>query len=210
MMLKKSLVIGRNYDIGNYVCLGEDPVTLGASLIIGENAKIRSHSVIYRGSTIGNNFQTGHGVLIREGNTIGDNVSIGSHSVLECKNIIGSNVRIHSNCFVPEYVVIEDGVWVGPSVTILNTLHPPCPKFEECAKGVIIKRGAKIGGNVTLGPKVKIGEGALIGFGSVVVSDIPDKTVAVGNPARVIKNKSELKCRMDYFTRPYIWEENYE
>ena len=210
MVNKESLIIGHNHDIGSYVCLGADPVSLEIPLIIGENAKIRSHSVIYRGSTIGNNFQTGHGVLIREGNTIGDNVSIGSHSVLECENIIGNNVRIHSNCFVPEYVVIEDNVWIGPGVTILNTLHPPCPKFKECAKGVIIKKGAKIGGSVTLGPKVKVGEGALIGFGSVVISDIPDKTVAVGNPAKVIKNKSELKCRMNYFDRPYIWEENHD
>jgi len=210
MVIKESLVIGQNYDIGNYVCLGEEPASLDASLIIGENAKIRSHSVIYRGSKIGNNFQTGHGVLIREGNTIGDNVSIGSHSVVERDNIIGNNVRIHSNCFIPEYVVIEDDVWIGPGVTILNTLHPPCPNFEKCAKGIAIKRGSKIGGNVTIGPKVKVGEGVLIGFGSVVISNIPDKTVAVGNPAKVIKNISELRCRMNYFERPYIWEENYE
>ncbi len=210
MVIKESLVIGQNYDIGNYVSLGEEPASLDASLIIGENAKIRSHSVIYRGSKIGNNFQTGHGVLIREGNAIGDNVSIGSHSVVERENIIGNNVRIHSNCFIPEYVVIEDDVWIGPGVTILNTLHPPCPNFEECAKGIVIKRGSKIGGNVTLGPKVKVGEGVLIGFGSVVISDIPDEAVAVGNPAKVIKDKSELRCRMNYFERPYIWEENYE
>lgn len=210
MVTGKFLVIGKDHDIGSYVCLGEEPASHSAPLIIGDNARIRSHSVIYRGSTIGNNFQTGHGVLIREGNTIGNDVSIGSHSVVERANDIGNNVRIHSNCFIPEYVIIEDYAWIGPSVTILNTLHPPCPKFEECARGVVIQEGAKIGGNVTIGPKVKVGKGSLIGFGSVVISDIPDKTVAVGNPARVIKNTSELRCKMNYFDRPYMWEENYD
>jgi len=205
---KQYLDIGRNFQIGRYVILGEEPVSLEEPLKIGENAKIRSHTVIYRGSKIGNNFQTGHGVLIREGNIIGNNVSIGSHSVVECENSIGNNVRIHSQCFIPEYIKIEDNCWIGPGVTIVNTLHPPCPNFKSCAKGVIIREGAKIGGNVTIGPKVIIGKEALIGFGSVVISDVPNKVVVAGNPARIIKNVSELTCRMNFFERPYVWEEN--
>jgi len=78
---------------------------------------------------------------------------------------IGKNVSIGWDVYYDvgntKLITIEDDVWIGPGVTILNTLHPPCPKFKECAKGVIIKRGAKIGGNVTLGPKVKVGEGVL-------------------------------------------------
>lgn len=202
--------IGDNYKIGSYVLLGEEPVSLNKPLVIGNNAIIRSHSVIYKGSRIGNSFCTGHGVLIREKNVIGDNVSIGSHSVIECENIIGDNVRIHSQCFIPEYVVIKDNAWIGPGVKILNTLHPPCPNFQTCAKGIIINEGAKIGGNVTIGPKVQIGRGALIGCGSVVISDIPDKAVAVGNPAKIIKDIADLTCKMQFFEKPYNWEENYE
>ncbi|MDD4127403.1 MAG: N-acetyltransferase [Methanomicrobium sp.] len=202
----EELILGSNSKIGKYVSLGEEPQKEISALQIGDNCIIRSHTVIYKGTKIGVNFQTGHGAMIRENNTIGDNVSIGTHSIVECENIIGNNVRIHSNCFIPEFVVIEDNVWIGPSVTILNTLHPPCPKFSECAKGVFIGKGAKIGGNVTIGPKVRIGEGAVIGFGSVVIKDIPPNSVAVGNPAKVIKSKTELKCAMKFFERPYIWE----
>ncbi|MBN2733778.1 MAG: N-acetyltransferase [Methanomicrobiaceae archaeon] len=202
----ENFIIGKNSRQGKYLSLGEEPLKEKGRLQIGDNSTIRSHTVIYKGTTIGDNFQTGHGALIRENNVIGDNVSIGSHTILECDNNIGNNVRIHSNCFIPEFVIIEDDVWIGPSVTILNTLHPPCPRFSDCAKGVVIKKGAKIGGNVTIGPKTTIGTGSLIGFGSVVTSDIPENSVAVGNPARVIKSKKELKCVMNFFERPYIWE----
>lgn len=202
--------IGENSDIGEYVILGKDPVSLEKTLIIRANCKIRSHSVIYRGNDIGSGFQTGHGVMIRENNLIGDNVSVGTHSVIERENIIEDNVRIHSNCFIPEFVTIEERAWIGPSVTILNTLHPPCPGFSECAKGIVIGKGAKIGGNVTIGPHVRIGENAVIGFGSVVTRSIPDNCVAYGNPARAAKKKSELKCVSGLRERPYDWEENDE
>lgn len=202
--------IGESPGIGEYVILGRDPVGLEKILEIGDNCRIRSHSVIYRGSRIGSGFQTGHGVMIRENNLIGDNVSIGTHSIVERENIIGNGVRIHSNCFIPEFVTIEEGAWIGPSVTILNTLHPPCPGFSECAKGIVIGKNARIGGNVTIGPRVTIGDNAVIGFGSVVTRSIPANCVAYGNPARVAKKKSELTCVSGLRERPYDWEDNDE
>jgi len=200
-------VLGANPLIGDYVVLGVcPPGKTFSKLIIGDNAIIRSHSVIYAGTKIGNDFQTGHGVLIREDNVIGDNVSVGSHTVIERENRIGNATRIHSNCFIPEFVNIEEKVWIGPCVTILNILHPPCPRFEDCARSVHIKKNAKIGGNVTIGPRVTIGQNSLIGMGSVVTVDIPDNVLAFGNPARVIKPISKLTCELDYFQVPYEWE----
>ena len=203
-----SVRLGKNPTLGDFLVLGVSPVDKEVGkLIIGDNAIIRSHSVIYAGTRIGDNFRTGHGVLIRENNIIGNNVTVGSHSVMEAENEIGNNVRIHSNCFIPEFVIIEDDAWIGPSVTILNVLHPPCPRFTDCAKSVRIKRNAKIGGNVTIGPRVTIGQNSLIGMGSVVTADIPDNVLAFGNPARVIKPISKLTCELGYFKVPYEWEE---
>ena len=199
--------IGKNFVLGPLVSLGKDPLLSEGKLKIGNNAIIRSHTVIYKGTVIGDNFQTGHGVLIRENNEIGNNVSIGSHTVVERNNKIADNVRIHSMCFIPEFVIIQKNAWIGPHVTITNILHPPCPKFEDCAPGVVIGKNAKIGANVTILPHVIIGKNSLIGAGAVVTKSIPPDVVAVGNPAKVICNIKDLKCEMGYYKIPYEWEE---
>ena len=205
---KSRIILGRNAVCGDYVVLGELSTKNKdlPPLRIGSNARIRSHTVIYSGNVIGDGFQTGHHVLIREKNRIGDNVSVGSFSDIGIENEIGSDVRIHSSCFIPEFVVIKDGAWLGPRVTILNILHPPCPKFTECAKGIVIREGAKIGGNVTIGPGVEIGKNALVGSGSVVMKSIPDGSVAYGNPAKIAQKVRDMKCKMGYYDFPYQWQ----
>ena len=207
LMKNHNATIGKNPHIQDYVEIGKYPKD-SKQTTIGDNATIRSHSVIYGGNSIGNNFQTGHGAMVRENNIIGNNVSIGTHSIVERDNNIGNNVRIHSNCFIPEFVIIEDDVWIGPSTTILNVLHPPCPRFEDCAKSVRIKRGAKIGGNVTIGPRVTIGENSMIGMGAVVTKNIPDNVLAYGNPARVVCGVDEMGCEAGYFDKAYEWIES--
>lgn len=204
------VTIGEGATIGDYVIIGIGSKNRShGKTAIGRNSTIRSHTVIYTDNIIGEEFNTGHNAIIRERNIIGDNVSVGSNTTLEIGNRIGDNVKIHSNCLIGEYVIIEDYVWIGPSLITLATLHPPCPRYEECAKHdpIVIKKNAKIGGNVTLTPGVIIGENSLIGAGSVVTHNIPPNSVAVGNPAKVIKQIDELECKEPYFSRPYEWEE---
>ncbi len=159
---------------------------------IGPGAHIRSHTVIYAGNRIGANFQTGHKVNIRESNVIGENVSIGTLSVVEHHVRIENNVRIHTQVFVPEYSILEEGAWLGPNVVLTNAKYPLSPGVKASLKGPVVKRGAKIGANATILPGVVIGKNALIGAGSVVAHDVPDNAVVVGNPARIIKQMSEL------------------
>jgi len=198
--------LGKNYQIGEYVIIGVPPRnSLPGELetIIGDDAIIRSHSVIYAGNIIGNNFQTGHGVMVRELNKIGDNVSIGTSSVVEHHVTIGNGVRIHSQAFIPEYSVLEEGCWLGPNVVLTNVFHPLCPKAKQCLKGPVIARNAKIGANCTLLPDITIGENALVGAGSVVVEDVPANSVVAGNPAKVIKSIDELRCPYGIIEKPY-------
>jgi len=171
--------------------------------IIGENAFIRSHSVIYAGNVIGSNFQTGHGAMIREDNTIGDNVSIGTSSVVEHHCRIGDKVRIHSQAFICEYSTLEEGCWIGPGAVLSNTLHPLCPKAKECLKGPKIEKGAKIGANATVLPDLTIGENSLVGAGAVVVKDVSKNSVVAGSPAAAIKDIHSLKCRYSLMDKPY-------
>ena len=165
---------------------GEMPTT------IGEGAVIRSHTVVYAGNVIGRNFQSGNKVNIRESNRIGDNVSVGTLSVIEHHVEIGDNVRIHTQVFIPEFSVLEEGCWIGPNVVFTNAKYPLSPGVKDQLKGPIIRKGAKIGANATLLPGVVIGENALVGAGAVVARDVRPGTVVAGNPARVIRQIAEL------------------
>ena len=159
---------------------------------IGQYAYIRSHTVIYAGNRIGSNFQTGNKANIRELNVIGDNVSIGTLSIIEHHVTIGNNVRVHSQAFIPEYSVLEEGAWIGPNVVLSNAKYPASKNAKNDLKGPLIKKGAKIGANSTILPGVTIGANALVGAGSVVSHDVPDGAVVVGNPARIINNVDQL------------------
>lgn len=184
--IEKGVKIGQNPQIEEFVVIRQDT-------IIGDNAHIRSHTVIYNGNKIGHNFQTGHGVLIRENNMIGDNVSIGSHSVIEHDVVIEDHCRVHSNAFIPEFSILQKGCWVGPCVVVTNAKYPNSPSAKENLKGVVIKNNAKIGAGAILLPGVTIGENALVGAGAVVTCDVSDGDIVVGNPSRVIKNISEIQ-----------------
>ena len=202
--------LGEGSVIGDFCLIGLPPKGRKPGELktqIGAGAVIRSPTVIYAGNVIGENFQSGHGVMVREENEIGNNVSVGTGSVVEHHVKIGNNVRIHSQAFVPEYSVLEDGCWIGPNVVVTNALHPQCPKAKECLKGATIRREAKIGANATLLPDIEIGENALVGAGSVVVKDVPAGTVVAGNPAKIVKTINELHCPYDLCEKPYPIEE---
>ena len=187
--------LGPQSIIEDYCVIGVPP--RGASegemeTVLGSEAYLRSHTVIYAGNVIGNGFQTGNKVNIREWNRIGDNVSVGTLSVIEHHVEIGNNVRIHSQAFIPEFSVLEDDAWIGPNVVLTNAKYPLSRGVKESLKGPRIKRGAKIGANATILPGVVIGENALVGAGAVVVKDVPDGVVVAGNPARIIRQISDL------------------
>ena len=192
----KNVKFGKNVKIEDYVILGAIPRRYKKGelkTVIGDNAVIRSHTVIYAGSTIGDNFQTGNHVSIREENIIGNNVSIGTKSVVEFKSKIGDNVRIHSQVFIPEYCELKAGCWIGPNVVLTNAKYPNSLKSKEFLVGVIIDENAIIGANTSILAGVKIGTNALVGAGSVVTKDVPPGKVAAGNPVKIIGDVSDFK-----------------
>ncbi len=206
----KNVKIGENADIGEHCVIGLPPS--GASdgelkTIIGKNAVIRSHTVIYAGNVIGDGFHTGHGVLVREENMIGNDVSVGTHSVIEHHTVIEDGVRMHTNVFIPETTVLKKGCWIGPHAVFTNAFHPLCPIVKKCLKGATVMEGAKIGANATVLPDLTIGKGALIGAGSVVTKDCDPESVYSGIPAVKIMAVKDLKCKYDLIERPYETEE---
>jgi acetyltransferase-like isoleucine patch superfamily enzyme len=169
---------------------------------IGRDCVIRPFTTIYAGAVLGDRVQTGQGTSIREDNVIGDGASIGTNAVLEHGNRIGAGSRIHSGCFL-ELVTTEEDVFVGPNVVFCDDPHPPCPEYQRCVRGAVVRRGARIGANATILPGVEIGEGALVGAGAVVAHDVPAGAVVAGGSARVVKRVEDLVCRAGLMARPY-------
>jgi len=193
--LHDNVVLGAGSIVEDYCIIGTPPRGVRDGelpTVIGDGSLIRSHTVIYAGNVFGKNFQTGNKVNIRESNRIGNNVSVGTLSVIEHHVEIGNDVRIHTQAFIPEFSVLEDGCWIGPHVVLTNAKYPLSDGVKNRLAGPVIRKGAKIGANATILPGVIIGEYALVGAGAVVVADVPAGAVIVGNPARLIRHVSEL------------------
>ncbi len=205
MSISENIQTGKNLSIDTDVIIGYLSPRSGVSdrLLIGKGARIRSGSVIYAGSTIGDGLETGHNIVLREQNVIGDDFSIWNNSVVDYGCRIGNGVKIHCNIYIAQFTVIEDEVFMAPGVTISNDIHPGCPDSNECMRGPVLKKGCRIGVNVTIVPYVTIGENTLIGAGSVVTKDIPAGVLAYGNPARVHAKLSDLVCKTGRREAPY-------
>ena len=198
--------LGNNANVGEFSEIGVCPAALkeaAPATSIGDNAIIRSHGVIYAGTSIGRDFQMGHQALVREFCEIGNNVSVGSQSVVEHHVTIGNGVRIHSQAFVPEYCVLEDGAWLGPRACLTNSRYPASQDAKDRLQGVRVGRNARIGANVTILPGITVGEEALVGAGAVVVKDVLPRSVVVGNPASQINSVDQVRYSDDLDFSPY-------
>jgi len=137
-----------------------------------------------------------HGFVNLYGCEIGDDVKIGTFVEVQKGVKIGARCKISSHTFICEGVTIEDEVFIGHGVTFTNDLYPRATNEDgqlqtdadwHCIP-TLIKRRAAIGSGATLLCGITIGEGAMVGAGSVVTKDVPAGAVVAGNPARIVKS----------------------
>lgn len=180
-------------------------------LSIGKQALIRSGSIIYGGSHIGEHFQTGHQVTIRENAQIGDHVSVGTLSDIQGTCRIGNYVRLHSNVHIGQLSEIDDFVWIFPYVVLTNDPTPPSENFV----GVHVCSFAIIATGALIMPGMEIGSDSLVAAGAIVTKPVQQYAVVAGNPGKPISDVRKIRNKITgepvypwryHFKRAMPWE----
>jgi len=152
---------------------------------------IHETAILDSGAEVGENTKIWHFTHIMSKAKIGEFVSIGQNCFIGDNVVVGNNVKIQNNVSLYDGVIIENDVFVGPSVVFTNvklprSLEPVNKNYTE----TIVRKGVTLGANSTIICGVEIGENSFIGAGSVVTKDIPPNTMWYGNPAKQIKKMS--------------------
>jgi UDP-2-acetamido-3-amino-2,3-dideoxy-glucuronate N-acetyltransferase len=139
------------------------------------------------GVAIGAGTSIWHVSHILRNSRIGRNCRIGQNVVIGPNVTIGDGVKIQNNVSVYEGVTLEDHVFCGPSMVFTNVYNPRSEirRMEEL-RPTLVRRGATLGANCTIVCGITIGAYAFVGAGAVVMKDVPDYALLVGNPGRVI------------------------
>ncbi len=205
-------VIGDNTIIANHCVIGE-PLNdyyknanyINPKTFIGNDSLIRSHTIIYAGSSFGEKFSTGHRVTIRENSILGEQCRVGTLSDIQGNVVFGDHCWLHSSVFIGGNSKIGSYVFIYPSVVFTNDPHPP----SNICKGPTVDDFSQIAASSVILPNIKIGKHCLIGASSLVSKDVKDFSLVAGNPARFIKDIREVKSKEDGKSH-YPWPENFD
>ena len=162
---------------------------------------IHESSYIDSNVVVGNGTKIWHFTHILERTNIGKNCSFGQNCVIGPNVSIGNGVKVQNNISIYEGVTVEDDVFLGPSMVFTNVINPRSfiIRREEFKK-TLIKKGASIGANATIVCGNNIGAYAFIGAGAVVINDVADYALVVGNPSRQIGWVSKAGIKLNFNT----------
>jgi acetyltransferase-like isoleucine patch superfamily enzyme len=207
-----NVIIGDNSIIANDCVIGEplneyyfDKNYNNPKTVIGPKALIRSHTIIYCGSTFGNDFSTGHRVTIRENMNFGDHCRVGTLCDFQGYSEVGDYCWFHSNVHIGQKSKIGHFVFIYPYVIFTND---PTPPSVNCI-GPSIGNFSQIAVSSVLLPGVNLGKHVLVGASTLVTKDVNDFCLIMGNPGKIIKDVRDIK---DRFTGDsyYPWPNKFE
>jgi acetyltransferase-like isoleucine patch superfamily enzyme len=196
VIIHPDTMVGSGVRIDDHTVIGKLPMRAAASAItteetlpscnIGDRCIIGTLVVIYRGCTIEQNVLIADLASVREHVRIGEFTIVGRGVTVENKVTIGKRCKLETECYVTALSEIGDFCFIAPEVTFTNDnfLGRTKERFKY-HKGVTMKRGARVGANVTVLPGITIEEEALVAAGSVVTRDVSARKIVLGSPARV-------------------------
>jgi UDP-3-O-[3-hydroxymyristoyl] glucosamine N-acyltransferase len=187
--------LGANCRVEDHAVLGRQPRPAPTStvkvpsalppLTIGDETSIGTGAVVYTGTTIGRQCLVGDLAFVREQVQIGDRVIVGTHVTIENAVSIGDNVKMQTGAYITAWTTIEADCFIAPCVVTTNDNYMGRTERRFAERGgAVIRRGARVGANVTLLPNVEVGAEAFVAAGSVVSRSVPPATLAMGSPAK--------------------------
>ena len=147
---------------------------------------VHESSYVDSGAQIGADTKIWHFCHIMGSAKIGERCNIGQNVLVAADVIIGNNVKIQNNVSLYTGVMVEDDVFLGPSMVLTNVINPRSHvSRKDEYKTTLIKQGASVGANATIVCGVTLGRYSFIGAGTVVTRDVPDFGLVYGNPGRI-------------------------
>lgn len=202
--------VGDNSVICNDTVIGEplaayydDKPYENPPTVIGSNALVRSHSIIYAGCTIGAGFSSGHRVTIRENSVIGECCAVGTLSDIQGNVRIGNHCHLLSNVHIAQTSSLGDFVWMYPFSVMTNDPYPPSNDIEAGSIGSY----TQICVHAVILAAVRVGENCLIGANSLVSKHLKDFSMATGCPLKVTDIRDYVVMGKG---RPYPWMKRFE
>ncbi|MBN1175953.1 N-acetyltransferase [Candidatus Woesearchaeota archaeon] len=199
VVIYDDVVIGDNVRIDDNVVLGKLPMKSINSAVttlkplppleIGSNCIVGSGAIIYRGSKIKDGCLVADLATIRENVLIGEKTIVGRGVAIENECSVGSKCKLETNAYITAYSIIEDGVFVAPNVSTSNDnfVGRTKDRFKHF-KGVVARRGSRIGVGAIILPGIELGEDCLVAAGSLVTKNVPAKKIVMGVPAIIFRD----------------------
>lgn len=199
VVLHDGTVIGDGCTIEDHVVLGKRPRLAKDSSAQGQvgalelaaGVTVCAGAVVFAGAHIGEGAILGDQSFVRERSQVGPGSVIGRGSVVDNDVRVGARVKVQTSVYLTAFTVVEDDVFVGPGALSTNddtmARHGP----QTPLRGATLRRACRVGGGAVLTPGVEIGEEAFVAAGAVVTHDVPARAVAMGVPARVVREVGE-------------------
>lgn len=201
VVISDGCIIGDNTRLYPGTLIGKIPDGAGAlartpsfsrHVSIGSNCAIGPNAVVYYDVEIGKNTLIGDAASIRENCNIGSYTIIGRHVCVNYECTIGNHTKI-MDFAVLESAVVGDDVFISMHVSTANDNKFYLRKYDsKIDLGPKIDDHASIGENATLLPNIRIGRWSLVGAGSVVTKDVPEKAVVMGIPAKIVRYLDDI------------------
>jgi UDP-3-O-[3-hydroxymyristoyl] glucosamine N-acyltransferase len=191
-----NVIIEKNVEIFNGAVIGKEPKGAGATsrpiefkkyISIEKNVSISPHAIIYYDVKIGENTLIGDGASIREQCRIGNFCIISRYVTINYNTWIGNRVKIMDLSHITGNMTINDDVFISALVGSAND-NKITSGYGDHIKGASIEQGAIVGLGSMLLPNISIGQKAFIAAGAIVTKSIRNKKLALGIPAKEIKD----------------------